>query len=93
MTEEQDNVTNLFDFKVKKLSDEDLVNDCLMHLRCVEMGLMSDDHVIRAKQLFAEAITRPQLEFIANDFKVALKVIDKLFPSKELKDLQNVKDN
>lgn len=73
-------IVNLFDFKLKKMNDEELVNECLMYLRFVEMGLIMNEHKVRAKQLFLEAIKRPSLEFISNDFRVALKVINTIYP-------------
>lgn len=73
--DQENNVSNLFDFKIKRMGDEDLINECLMHLRFVEMGLLTPAHKTRATQLFTEATTRSSLEYIHNDFLVALKVL------------------
>lgn len=73
-------VVNFFDYKLKKLDDEDLIRECLIHLKAIEIGLLTQEQKVRAKLLFSEAITRPALEFIRDDFKVALLVIDKIYP-------------
>ncbi len=75
---QEDKVTNLFNFKIKKISNEELVNECLMHLRFVEMGLLTPEHKTRALQLFEEATSRPQLDYIKNDFLVAIRVLKHL---------------
>jgi hypothetical protein len=73
--DQESNIVNLFDHKIKRINDETLIQECLMHLRFVELGLLTQDHKTRAEQLFKEAITRPALEYIKHDFMVALKVL------------------
>lgn len=76
--QEDNKVSNLQDYKLKRLSDEDLVNECLLSLRAIELGLISTEHKIRSTQLFNEAILRKSLAYIADDFRVALRVLKHL---------------
>ena len=74
-SEDNQKVVSLFDRKLKKISDEELISECLLHLRFVESGLLTPSHKAMATLYFTEATVRPSLEYIKNDFLVALKVL------------------
>ncbi len=73
-------VVSFLDYKIRKIDDEDLIQECLMLLKMIEIGMLNKEAKVRCKVLFSEAIRRPALEFIKNDFSIALKILDKVFP-------------
>jgi|DEB19_MinimDraft_2_1074335.scaffolds.fasta_scaffold05752_5 hypothetical protein len=66
---------NFLNHKISKLSDEELVNECIKLLRKMESNTLTSKDKELAPIFFTKATERDTLEFVRNDFLIALKVL------------------
>jgi hypothetical protein len=68
-------VTNLYERKLQKMDDIQLLNVCLEHGRIMEKGFLEQAEKERALQAFKEAVSRKSLENYHDKLGIALRVI------------------
>lgn len=66
---------NLYDKKVARLGDEELMSECLIHLKAIYEHIHTKDSVIRTISLLTEATNRASLRWYKEDFLAALRVL------------------
>lgn len=66
---------NFLNHKINKLSDEDLVDECIKLLKKMESNQLTPKDKELATIFFTKAVERDTLEFVRNDFLIALKVL------------------
>jgi len=66
---------DLYEAKLKRMSNTDLLRECIVFLSAMEQGGLSKDNKIRATKVFKEGAGRQDLEISRDDLLVALKVL------------------